>query len=221
MDAAMTQSPQNDTDRLVQQAAAGDRRAAEALMERHRRRLRRMIAVRLDARIAARVDPSDVVQETLMVAHERLEAYLRDPAVPFYVWLRQLAWDRLADLHRFHVRAQRRSVAREYRWTPAALSDESALSLFGRLPSPLSSLGEKMLRQELLGRVRHAMQRLRETDREILVMRHLEELSVQEVAEILGIAPGTVKSRHFRALEKLQSLLDRERGDADEDLDDV
>ncbi len=209
----MTDRHENETDALVRGAAAGDRSAVDALLERHRRHLRRMVAVRLDARIAARVDPSDIVQETLIAAHKRLDAYLADPVVPFYAWLRQLAWDRLVDLHRFHLRSARRSVAREYRWTAEALSDASTCSLFGHLAAPCSTPSEKLMRQEFLHRVRRTMQQLRETDREILVMRHLEELSVREVADILGIAPGTVKSRHFRALERLQSLLDEELHD--------
>jgi RNA polymerase sigma-70 factor (ECF subfamily) len=217
MDLAVPHLPQDDTDRLVRQAASGDPSAVAALLERHRQHLRRMVAVRLDARIAARVDPSDVVQETLITAHKRLDAYLADPVVPFYIWLRQLAWDRLADLHRLHVRAARRSVTREYRWTAAGLSDESTCSLFGCLPSAQSTPSEKLMRQEFLRRARQAMELLRETDREILVMRHLEELSVTEVANILGIAPGTVKSRHFRALERLQSVLNADRDDRPEE----
>jgi RNA polymerase sigma-70 factor (ECF subfamily) len=200
------QNSQNDTDRLVELAAAGRADAVDELLARHRQRLRRMIAVRLDARLGTRVDPSDVVQETLFAAHRKLAAYLRNPVVPFHAWLRQLAWDRLNELHRFHFR-ERRSVDREQRWTPAMLSDESALSLVGGLTSGRSTPGEQAVRYELLRRVREALARLRETDREILIMRHLEELSVQEVATILGIAEGTVKSRHFRALEKLKGLL--------------
>jgi RNA polymerase sigma-70 factor (ECF subfamily) len=207
MNAAMTHSPDNDTDALVQRAALGDESAVQRLMDRHRSRLRRMVEVRLDPRVAPRVDPSDIVQETLLTAHQRLNDYLAKQGVSFYVWLRQLATSRLIDLHRHHVRTLRRSVAREQRWSPTFFSDESALSLVNRLPGAEASPSEQMLRKELLRRVRQAMEQLAATDREILIMRHLEELSVRHVAEVLDISEGTVKSRHFRALARLQRLL--------------
>src|SRR5262245_39565819 len=102
-----------DTDELLRRSAAGDRAARGALLQRHRGRLRRMVAVRLDARLGARLDPSDVVQETLAEADRRLDDYLRERSLPFYPWLRRLAGEKLADQHRRHVRAARRSVTRE------------------------------------------------------------------------------------------------------------
>ncbi|MCA9148255.1 MAG: sigma-70 family RNA polymerase sigma factor [Planctomycetales bacterium] len=210
MNAAMPNSSNYDTDALVQLAASGDMRAVQHLMDRHRNQLRRMVDVRLDRRIAPRVDPSDIVQETLLTAHQRLNEYLTTQAVPYYVWLRQLATSRLIDLHRHHLRAQRRSVAREHQWSPTSVSDESALSIVNQLPAAEFSPSELVLRKELLRRVRQAMEQLSTTDREVLIMRHLEELSVRQVAEILDISEGTVKSRHFRALSKLQRLLGNE-----------
>ena len=103
----------SDTDHLLAQVWAGDAAARGQLLERHRGRLRGMVALRLDPRLAARVDPSDLVQETLAVAHRRLDEYLRDRPLPFYPWLRQIAADRLADMHRRHVGARKRTVARE------------------------------------------------------------------------------------------------------------
>src|SRR5262245_8049497 len=112
-----------DTEQLLAQASHGDAAARSQLLQRHRGRLKRMVAVRADPRLAARVDPSDVVQETLAEANARLDAYLRDRPLPFYPWLRQLAQQRLIDLHRRHVRARRRSVTRE----EVDLPDRSAL----------------------------------------------------------------------------------------------
>src|SRR5262245_32662781 len=114
--------PETDTELLLERAAAGDAGARDRLLQRHRGRLRRMVAVRADPRLAARVDPSDVVQETLADAARKLDAYLRDRPLPFYPWLRRLAQERLAALHRRHVRAKRRSVTRE----AGALPDRSA-----------------------------------------------------------------------------------------------
>src|SRR5437660_3654438 len=102
-----------DTDFLVAQARQGDASARQELLVRHRSRLRRMVTVHLDRRLAARVDPSDVVQEALAEADQRLSDYARNRPIPFYPWLRQLAWDRLIDLYRRHVQAGKRSVRRE------------------------------------------------------------------------------------------------------------
>ena len=117
-------------DALIEQAREGDAAARQRLLEGCRARLRRIVAVRLDRRLAARVDASDVVQEALADASRRLDDYLLSRPLPFFAWLRQIAWDRLVELHRRHVQAERRSVIREE--GPAMeLSDESALHLAG------------------------------------------------------------------------------------------
>src|SRR5262245_17814507 len=121
-----------DTDQLLDRAGSGDDAARGQLLTRHRDRLRKMVAFHLDRRVAARVDPSDVVQEALADAARELSDYLRRRHVPFYPWLRQLAWDRLVELHRRHVRAGKRSVTREEPGV-LALPDESAVELAGRL----------------------------------------------------------------------------------------
>src|SRR5262245_44513369 len=120
-----------DTDELVRRVGEGDQTAVGALLDRHRERLRRMVAARLDRRLLARVDPSDVVQEALLRAAQRLPEYARDRPLPFYPWLRQLAWDRLVELHHQHVRAGKRAVTREQ--PGPLLSDPSALLLAGQL----------------------------------------------------------------------------------------
>ena len=105
-----------DTDELLRRAERGDDSATQQLLTRHREQLRRMIAVRMDPRLAARIDPSDVIQEATAEAARKLPDYLQRPACPFYPWLRQIAWERLVQLHRHHIHAQRRSVKRELRW---------------------------------------------------------------------------------------------------------
>jgi RNA polymerase sigma-70 factor (ECF subfamily) len=200
---------ESDTDWLLEQAMKGDRQARDGLIERHRKRLRQMISVRLDPRLAARVDPSDVVQEALAAAYPRLDDYLRERPLPFYPWLRQFAWDALLQLHRKHVAAERRSVTREAAWQPG-LSSESVLRLSHRLLAPASSPNSKLIRQELRDRLEAALAKLAASDREILVMRNLEQMSAAEIAAVLGIREGTVRVRHLRALERLRSLLDLE-----------
>src|SRR5262245_59310324 len=177
----MPESNEPDTEQLIDRARGGDREARQQLLMRHRKRLRQMVALRMDRRLAARVDPSDVVQEALADADRELSDYLRNRPLPFYPWLRQLAWDRLIELHRRHLYAQKRSVRRE---DPdfLALPDESAVQLARRLLAPGSSPSKRLLRDELRGRVQAALAQLSPRDREVLVLRHLEQLSTLETA---------------------------------------
>jgi RNA polymerase sigma-70 factor (ECF subfamily) len=193
-----------DTEALIDQAAGGDAGARQQLLVLHRDRLRQMVAFRIDRRLAARVDPSDVVQEALADAALKLDDYLGSRPLPFYPWLRRLAWERLIKLHQRHIGAGRRSVTRE---EAAPLPDESAVELARRLAAPGSSPSHAALRLELQGRVQAALAALPERDREVLVLRYLEQLSLAETAAVLEITPGAVKLRHLRALERLRGLL--------------
>jgi RNA polymerase sigma-70 factor (ECF subfamily) len=195
-----------DTDQLLQRAGHGDTGAREQLLVRHRERLRRMIALRMDGRLAARLDPSDVVQETLAEAIQHLSDYLRHRPLPFYPWVRQLALDRLAELHRRHIQARKRSVTREEAPVPA-FPDESVLELAALLLARGSSPSTRLHRQEQRERVRAALAQLAESDREVLVLRHLEQLPTRDIAAVLGITEGAVYTRHLRALERLRNLL--------------
>jgi RNA polymerase sigma-70 factor (ECF subfamily) len=204
----------SQTEELLAQAARGDRSAREQLLMQHRQRLRQMIAVRLDRRLAARVDPSDVVQDALTEAAQKLSGYLRDRPLPFYPWLRRLAWERLVELYRAHVRAQKRSVMREEP-QPMALPDESAMELANRLLARGSSPMTHLLRAEQRGRVQAALLRLPSRHREVLILRHLEQLSTSEVAAVLGTTEGAAKVRHLRALERFRDLLLAEEEDSE------
>jgi RNA polymerase sigma-70 factor (ECF subfamily) len=199
-----TQQP--DTEELLRQAETGDQDACAALLARHRDRLRKMIAWRLDRHLATRVDPSDVVQEVLLEASGKMDRYLRERPLPFFPWLRALAGEHLATLHRRHVQARGRSVLRE---EPGLLDlpDESAAELAARLVDSSTSPSQRALRQEQRQRVRQALGQLSERDREVLVLRNLEQLSVADTAEVLRISAGAVKVRHLRALERLRALL--------------
>jgi RNA polymerase sigma-70 factor (ECF subfamily) len=203
----MTARPEPATEQLLDAAARGDGPARNRLIERYRRRLKRMVAVRLDRRLSARVDPSDVVQDTLADAARKLDGYLRDRPLPFYPWLRQLAADRLGRVYREHVRAGRRSVKRE---APARLPAESAWALAERLLDSGKGPSAALRRDELRNRVRAALDRLPERDREVLVLRHLEQLSTSETAEVIGASEGAVKMRLLRAAQRLHQLLHEE-----------
>jgi len=198
---------QPDTEELLRRAAGGDDGARQQVLMRHQQRLRQMVAVRMDRRLAARVDPSDLVQEALMDAHQKLSDYIRKRPLPFYPWLRRLAWERLVQLHRRHLHAGRRSVLRE---AGPALPDESAAELADRLGGQTSSLGGRAVRQELRDRLRTALAQLGDRDRAVLVLRYLEQLSTADIAAVLGISPGAVRVRHTRALTRLHGLLGEE-----------
>ena len=197
-----------ETDGLLARAAQGDREAGERLLTNHRDLLRKMVAARLDRRLAARVDPSDVVQEALAAAALALPKYLRERPIPFVAWLRQFAWERLVKLHRHHLRAQRRSVSREEYLAPD-LPDDSVQQLGRRLAASGASPSEDMIRSELREQVREALSRLNAPDREILIMRYVERLPLAQVAAALNIKEGAAKVRHLRALRRLQELLER------------
>jgi RNA polymerase sigma-70 factor (ECF subfamily) len=196
----------SDCERLIERASRGDDLARQSLLAQHRDRLCRMVAVRMDRRLTARIDASDVVQDVLAVASREMSDYLRDRPMPFYPWLRKLAWERLIELQRQHLIARKRSVARESFLDPG-LSDESAAALAERLVSRGTSPSGRMIRQELRDRVRRALERLAPRDREVLILRYLEQLSPAEVAAALGISAGAVKTRQTRALVRLGDLL--------------
>jgi RNA polymerase sigma-70 factor (ECF subfamily) len=208
----MAPVPEDDSEVLLCRAGAGDRSARAQLLQRHQGRLREMIAYRLDRRLAARVDPSDILQETLADAIRKFSEYLQHRPLPFYPWLRQLALERLLELHRRHIRAQKRSVIREADQS-LPLNDESSLQLTDRLLSAEVGPVGLLLREELRDRVQTALACLAPRDREILVLRHLEQLSTREMAAVLGISEGAVKTRHLRALQRFRSLLNPENGD--------
>ena len=201
----MTETTQVTQD-LIDRIGRGDEDARHELLERYRDYLRRMVAARLDRRLAPRVDPSDVVQEALADASRRMDEYLRDRPIPFFAWLRQLAGERVIDTHRRHVHSQKRSVTRESR--PGDLPDESSVALARKLVSNDTSPSNRLMREERREQMMAAMSALSPRDREVLVMRHLEQLGTGEIAEALGISVGAVEARLLRALIRLRGRLE-------------
>ena len=197
-----------DTDHLLDRVARGESSAAATLLTRHEQRLRRMVNLRLDPRLAARLDPSDVVQDTLVEAHRRLPDYALDRPMPFYPWLRGIAWDKLIEITRRHITAERRSVNREV--GQLDLSGDSQLILVDRMMPVTATPSEQALRQEMRSRVQQAISQLPPRDHEIIVLKHLEELNVSEIAAVLGIEQEAVYSRYRRAVQRLHRLLSNE-----------
>ncbi|QDV39163.1 sigma-70 family RNA polymerase sigma factor [Tautonia plasticadhaerens] len=199
-----------ETTRLVQnlidQALRGDIAARQELLEVHREHLRRMVAARLDRRLTSRVDPSDVVQETLADASKRMDDYLRERPLPFLGWLRQLAGERVIDAHRRHIASQRRSITRESR--ADAHPDDSSRALARRFLANDTSPSNRLSRRERCDQVMAALASLSARDREVLVMRYLEQLDAAQIAEALGITRGAVKARLLRALIHMRGRLE-------------
>lgn len=202
----MAIDPANSGD-WIERIRAGDRSALVELFDRHRGRLRRMVEIRLDARLQSRVDASDVVQDAYVDVDARLEEYLRDPKLPPFLWLRLVVGERLIRLHRQHLGAQMRDAGREvslYRGAlPAASSAALAARLLGRHTSPTQAV----LRAERILRVQEALNALDPIDREVLSLRHFEELTAAESARVLGIEESAAAKRYFRALKRLKEVL--------------
>ena len=194
----------DETRDLLHRAQRADRAAVDELWQRYRPALRRMIDLRLDQAVTRRVDASDVVQDVLINASERLGDYLRNPALPFHLWLRQIARDHLIDAHRRHRQAARRTVDREQRLytRPAGVGydDCSSLDLAAQLRDSALTPAAEALRRELRCRFQAAIERLDEADREIVLLRHFEQLSNSEAATALGLTEAAAGMRHLRAL---------------------
>lgn len=196
-----------ETSALLERARAGDQQAVNELFARYRDRLRRMVDIRLDRRVQGRVDASDVIQEAYLEVSQRLAEYLLDPKLPLFLWLRLVVGERLSKLHRHHLGTQMRDVGREISLfrepMPPASSAALAAQLLGRLTSPTQAA----VRAERLLRMQEAINSLEPMDREILSLRHFEELNRSEAAQVLGIAESAAAKRYVRALKRLKEAL--------------
>ncbi|MBL9123777.1 MAG: sigma-70 family RNA polymerase sigma factor [Planctomycetaceae bacterium] len=190
---------------LIERASAGDSAAIDELLARHREAIRRIVELRLDPRIARRVDASDIVQDVLIEAHRRAPEYLRNPQFEFGLWLRQIARDRVIDAYRRHRGAARRSVDREQ--GPPQFADRSALDLSAVLWDHQATPATQAMAAELQRRFAAALEQLDETDREVLIMRHQEQLTNSEVARVLNLSEPAAGMRYLRALRRLRSQL--------------
>jgi RNA polymerase sigma-70 factor (ECF subfamily) len=191
---------------LIALAGQGDGDARRELLERYRDYLRRMVASRLDRRLASRLDPSDIVQETLADAAGQMDRYLQNQTLPFFGWLRLLAGEHIREAHRQHLLVQKRSITRESRIPE--FNDESAVSLVNQLMANDTSPSNRLVRQERSEQVNEALASLSPQDREVLAMRYVERLSTAEMAEALGLSEAAAKQRHLRAIIRLRGLLE-------------
>jgi RNA polymerase sigma-70 factor (ECF subfamily) len=200
-------SGKQDTSELLQRAAAGDQRALGDLFDRHRDRLRRMIKLRMDRRLQGRLDPSDVLQESYLEVARSLAEYLRDPRMPFFLWLRFITARKLHALHRSHLGTQIRNAGREISLHRGALPQASSESLAARLLGRLTTPSQAAVRAELKLRIQEALNSMSPLDREVLALRHFEQLTNSEAAQVLGISERAASNRFVRALRKLKKIL--------------
>lgn len=197
----------DDTTQLVERAARGEQHAWGLLLARHRERLRRMVALRLDQRLRGRVDPSDVIQEASFDAARRLADYVDNPTMPFFLWLRFLTGQRILEQHRVHLGAKARDVGREITLHHGPLPEMSSAALAAHLLGHLTSPSEAAIRTERRLRMQEALNRMDPVDREVLALRHYEQLSNSEVAAVLGLDKSAASKRYARALIRLKGIL--------------
>lgn len=191
---------------LLSQARQGDTRAIAELFNAHRERLRRLIHIRLDPRLAGRIDASDVLQETYVDIHKRIHEYTGGD-LPFFLWLRLKVQHRLVDLHRFHLGAKKRSATKEISLRHGMMPMASSASLASKLLGKMTSASNAAIRDETRLRVQDALNQMDEIDREVLVLRHFEDLTNAEVSQVLSINASAASNRYVRALRRLKAAL--------------
>ena len=196
------------TQELVAQDRQGNPEAINDLLQRHRAALRRMIDLRMDRALSRRVDASDIVQDVLVEANRRLAEYFENSTLPFHLWLRQMAKDRIIDAHRRHRVAARRSIDRERSLTVSKGSEQSTLDLVAQLCDRQLTPAAEATWHELERRFQAAVEQLDEQDREVVWMRHFEQLSNSEAAQALDLSPQAASMRYLRAMRRLRELLD-------------
>jgi RNA polymerase sigma-70 factor (ECF subfamily) len=202
----MAETP-SEIARLVERAAREDRQAWGRLLDQHRDRLRRMVALRLDHRVQGRVDASDVIQEAYLDASNRLADYVKNPEMPFFLWLRSLVGQRILDQHRRHLGAQARDAGREVSLYRGAMPETTTAALAARLLGRQTSPSQAAIRAERKIRLQEALNSMDPLDREVLVLRHYEQLSNGEAALVLGLDKSAASKRYARALIRLKDIL--------------
>ena len=203
-----TREPEESAE-LVRRAAGGDPHAVRDLFARHRDRLKRMVHLRLSRRLQGRVDDSDVVQEALLSISGRLHEYTADPKLPFFLWLRHMTGLKLAEIHRRHLGTQLRDADREVTLHRGGLPEADSMSLAAHLLGQLTTPSQAAIKAETRIIVQEALNNMDPTDREVLALKHFEQLSTSEIAEVLGMSKAGAGSRYLRAIKRLREMLSK------------
>ncbi len=201
---------------ILVRASQGDTSGWSELLAQHRERLRRMVELRMDRRLQGRIDASDVIQEAYLEAWTRLAEYLRAPTMPFFLWLRLLTAQRLVTLHRKHLGVQMRDPAMEVSLYQGGLPQTSSAALAAQLLGQDTRPSEAAIRREMQVHLQEALNSMDAIDREVLALRHFEQLSRSEIAQLLQIRDSAVSKRYIRALKRLKEMLSSLPGGASE-----
>ena len=205
-------SDSGDASGLLQRAAAGDPEALRQLFSRYRDRLKKMVHLRLSRRLQGRVDDSDVVQEAYLEIARKLPEYAREPGLPLFLWLRHLTGLKLAEVHRRHLGTQMRDADREVTLHRGGLPEADSVSLAAQLLGKLTTPSQAAIKAEQRLYVQEALNSMDPIDREVLALKHFEQLSTAEIAEVLGLSKAGAGSRYLRAIKRLREILSRVPG---------
>jgi RNA polymerase sigma-70 factor, ECF subfamily len=209
-------SEETEYDPLIQRALAGEEAALAELFDTHRTRLKRMVTLRMDSRLQARVDASDVLQEAYLDLAQRLPEYAEQAKYPFFLWLRLITKRRLAQVHRKHLDAAMRNADLEVSLNRQTTGQASTFFLASQLIGQFTSPSQQVIRAEMQVKLQEVLNSMDPNDREILALRHFEELSNEETAQVLEISTSAASKRYVRALRRLKGALEKIPGFMDE-----
>ncbi len=201
----------DEVDEIAYLRSGGEHAVAE-LYSKYREQLRRMVDFRLDRRLYGRVDSADVLQDAYIEVARRIGEFLKEPAVSFFVWARQLTWQILLKTHRHHLGVQKRDVRKDVFIDRTDDPNATSVSLAARLIAEMTSPSLAAIKEERTEQLRQALETMDEIDREVLALRHFEHLTNTEVAEVLGIQKTAASNRYVRALERLREILNEVMG---------
>jgi RNA polymerase sigma-70 factor (ECF subfamily) len=205
----MSDEQQSPPEETLERIRNNDADAVADVFAQYRDRLRRMVKLRLDRRLQGRVDPSDVLQEAFLDVSRRAAAYAANPEMPFFLWLRMMTGQKLLEVHRRHLKTQIRDADLEVSLYGGALPEANSTSLAAQLLGRLTSASQAVMRAELQIQLQQVLNSMDSIDREILALRHFEELSNGEIATVLGLTKAATSNRYVRALKRLKDDLSR------------
>ena len=182
--------------------------AMAELFQKYSAQLERMVSFRLDRRLYGRIDPADILQESYVEAANRMESYLADPQVSFFIWIRGLTWQTLLLTHRKHLDVQKRDARQEQPLAKQIPGDNTATSIASRLAGSFTSPSQGAMREEQHDKLQLTLDQMDPTDREVLALRHFEQLSNKEVSELLGISKTAASNRYMRALVRMKTIME-------------
>ena len=200
------------TQEEIERLRDGGSQAVADLYSQYRPQLERMVDFRMDRRLYGRVDAGDILQDSYIEISRRVDSFLEDPVVSFFVWARQITWQTLMMSHRTHLGVQKRDARQEVQLHGVGIGQGTSVSLASRLVGDVTSPSQGAMRDEQTQQLREALDSMDAIDREVLALRHFEQLSNKEVAEVLSLGKTAASNRYVRALERLKVIMDETFG---------